>query len=208
MFRSWSFFSVLQLLHTHKQNKKRELLSLGRLRIFLLIQQNFKSCVRRASRINAVPLFYSSHHKKQWRNIKTNRTAITIDVLPFSDFTSSWVNLIIRDIMELVLNFNGFRRQEAPEYKATTLKRFPAITLSQIPSSLVKKCHSHLLMHIYVTAAAAGLSCCLFPLSTQFTSMSESAPLRRHYCDFSTKLLAAILIAFLTDPVLVDSSDM
>lgn len=53
---------------------------------------------------------------------------------------------------------------EGPEYRALTLTGFPVITLSQILSSRVMKCHHHLLVHNYSAAAAANSLFCSFPL--------------------------------------------
>lgn len=76
---------------------------------------------------------------------------------------------------------------EGPEYRALTLTGFPVITLSQILSSRVMKCHHHLLVHNYSAAAAADLMFCSFPLHCLLrASKSEmcatlTSP-ARHFC--------------------------
>lgn len=65
---------------------------------------------------------------------------------------------------------------EGPEYRALTLTGFPFITLSQILSSRVMKCHHHLLVHNYSAAAAADSLFCSFPLRCLLRA-SVSAPL-------------------------------
>lgn len=59
-----------------------------------------------------------------------------------------------------------------------------------MPSSLVKKCHSHLLMNIYVAAAAAGSLFCSFPLTVYLAHQCLiSAPLLYHWQDIAARFL-------------------